>query len=57
MRLPERTGPDVQPLISRLSFVRNPAAWGFYFRASPIPVSEADFRVLADAITQEQPRV
>ena len=49
-QLPERAGPPVAPLIPRLSFVRNQAAWGHYFRASPLRVSAEDFRVLAGAV-------
>ena len=50
--LPERTGPEVHPLVSSLSFVRRQDVWGMYFRSSPQQIPEADFRLLADAIQQ-----
>jgi hypothetical protein len=50
--LPERTGPEVRPLVGSLSFVRRPEVWGQYFRSSPVEILEADFRTLADAIQQ-----
>jgi hypothetical protein len=50
LALPERTGPEVRPLVGSLSFVRRPEVWGMYFRSSPQEIPEGDFRVLADAV-------
>lgn len=44
--LPERSGPEVAPLVERLSLVKRPEVWGMYFRGSPMRLSEPDFRVL-----------
>jgi hypothetical protein len=51
--LPERQGPEVLPLVSRLSFVGNRSAWGQYFRTSPKRISLSDFEVLAAAIARQ----
>lgn len=52
--LPEREGPEVKPLATRLSFVKRPEVWGHYFRNSPAPISAGDYNVLAEAIEQWQ---
>ncbi len=57
VQLPERTGPEVRPLVPRLSFVGNQAAWGQYFRGSPLRVSEEDFQVLESAVAREREQV
>jgi hypothetical protein len=48
--LPERSGPPVKPLAEQLAMVRKPAAWGSYFRRSPLQLTEPDFRVLRSAM-------
>ena len=48
--LPERTGPSVKPLASRLEMVKKPEVWGQYFRSSPIRISVKDYSLLARAI-------
>jgi hypothetical protein len=53
--LPEREGPPVRPLVERLTFIRRPAAWGHYFRSSPIKVTEGDFRKLEAAVMSWPP--
>ena len=48
--LPERSGPEVQPLVGKLERINKPQVWGHYFRQSPIEISEHDFGVLRDAV-------
>ncbi len=50
-----RDGPAVTDLIDRLEFIRKPAAWGTYFRMSPIRVSEADWQTLIQVIRGWEP--
>lgn len=50
--LPERLGPEVYPLVPRLSFVSNKRAWGQYFRTSPRRIESADFDILAAAVRE-----
>jgi predicted RNA-binding protein len=40
---------DIQPLIQKLTFIRNKQSWGFVFRLGFFEISEADF----DAISKE----
>jgi hypothetical protein len=56
VRLPERAGPEVRPLVPRLSFIRDEATWGQHLRTSPLLVSEKDFQVLAGAVMRAQER-
>lgn len=46
----ERTGPAVSPLVEQLERVKNPKAWGQYFRQSPIQLSEHDYKIFDRAI-------
>ena len=48
--LPERKGPDVGKLVEKLERVKNPQAWGHYFRQSPIKLSRRDFKVFDKAV-------
>ena len=40
----------IRPLITRLSFVRDPSHWGAAFRFGHLEVPEADFRLIAAAM-------
>jgi len=48
--LAERSGPEVRPFVGNLDLVRNPSAWGTYFRTSPLKVTERDFNVMRDEV-------
>jgi hypothetical protein len=50
MVLPERHGPEVRALASRLTLVKRPEVWGQYFRTTPIEVGEKDFEVMAEMV-------
>jgi hypothetical protein len=56
VRLAERAGPEVRPLVQRLSFIRDESTWGQHFRTSPLLMSEEDFQVLAGAVMQQHGR-
>lgn len=56
LRLPEREGVAVKPLVPRLGFVRRPEVWGMYFRSGLIEISGADFLILKDAISESHSR-
>ena len=40
----------IRPLIAQLSFIRDPAHWGAAFRFGHLEASEADFRLIAEAM-------
>ncbi len=40
----------IAPLISRLSFIKDPARWGFPFRRGHFEITEKDFRLIASAL-------
>lgn len=48
--LAERQGPTVRALVPELELVRKPAAWGVYFRQSPVRINETDFECMRRAI-------
>ena len=48
--LPEREGPEVQPMTPKLSFVKRPEVWGMYFRNSPKQIPKKDFALLERAV-------
>jgi hypothetical protein len=54
VRLPERSGPEVGPLVPRFSFIHNQVIWGPYFQRSPLLVPKVDFDVLARAVMNAQ---
>lgn len=53
--LPPRQGVPVEPLLDRLSFVKRREAWGQYFRAGLLELSDTDFRLMATEITLHAP--
>jgi hypothetical protein len=40
----------IQPLITQLSFIKDPRRWGYPFRAGHIRISAADFWLIAQAM-------
>lgn len=46
---------EVRPLLSRLSFVRDPRHWGMAFRRGQFEASFDDMRVIAEAMGVEGP--
>jgi EVE domain-containing protein len=40
----------IQPLVSRLSFVKNPKRWGFPLRRGVLPLTASDFALIARAM-------
>jgi hypothetical protein len=40
----------IHPLITRLSFIKDPKRWGYPFRAGHIRINESDFRLIAQAM-------
>jgi hypothetical protein len=49
-RLPEREGVAIKPLVSGLSFVRKPHAWGQYFRSGLMEIPARDFSILETVV-------
>jgi hypothetical protein len=47
--LPCRAAP-IAPLVTRLSFVRDPKRWGFALRRGVLPLTAADFALIAGAM-------
>lgn len=41
---------EVRPLLSKLSFVKNPDRWGLAFRLSKREISPSDFAIVAEAM-------
>jgi hypothetical protein len=41
---------SIRPLIGRLSFIRDKAHWGAPFRFGLIPITEADYRLIAQTM-------
>ncbi len=41
---------DVRPLIGRLSFIGDTSRWGLPFRRGLFPITELDFRTIAEAM-------
>jgi hypothetical protein len=35
---------DIKKVVSKLSFVRNPERWGFYFKGGVVRISERDYK-------------
>ena len=47
--LPSREAP-IRPLLDQLSFTTGRTNWGFRFRSGHFEISEADFRLISDAM-------
>lgn len=45
---------DAQPLVSRLSFIHDPARWGLPFRRGLFSIPEADHRTIAAAMNAKR---
>jgi len=50
LRISGPARPGLAPLIGKLERVKNPKAWGHYFRQSDIPLSERDYRLFEQAV-------
>jgi hypothetical protein len=44
------TAAPIQPLVSRLSFIKDPARWGYPFRTGHFEITREDFELIAGAM-------